>query len=166
MDPEEMMDKEEMEPMMEKMEEEAEKEDDSCCCECCTTKCQIFTVAIFVIIDFCSELFRLVFIGINKYFDPIYLWIHVLIALALLVSVVLVCYYLFARDSKKSRAVVPWAFLISAIACFLFVLWTAVYIFFIYDKDEVYVTSYEDMDRDDDGKPRNRKCDEDGCYGQ
>ena len=83
-------------------------------------------------------------IGFNKYFDPIYLWVYVALVAALLVSVVLVFYYLFARDSKDSRAVMPWAFLTAAVASFLIVCWIIYYICFMYDKNDVYVNGLDD----------------------
>ena len=144
---------------MEKNDELKEKEEeDNSCCTCCSTKCQIIAVSVFVIIDFFGEVIRIVIVGLNKYFDPIYLWVYVALGVALLVSVVLVCYYLFARDSKESRAIVPWAFLISAVACFLIVCWIIYYIFFMYEKNDVYVASY------DGGSNMNRRRSDDEDY--
>ena len=143
-----MMDKEEMEPMMEKKEQKEDiQEESSSCCACCTTKCMIITGCAFVIYAFVAKIFTLYIIGTNKYFDPVYLWVYIFLVLALLVSVVGVCYYLFAQDSKETRAVVPWTFLIAAVASFLICIWIICYIFFIYEKNEVYVT-WPDRDGD------------------
>ena len=121
----------------------------------------IITIGAFVIYEFVAEVFQLYIIGTNKYFDPIYLWVFVALVLALLVSVILICYYLFARDSKDSRAVVPWAFLISAVASFLICLWIVYYIFFIYEKNDVYVTWPDSSDSDNKRKHRSPKSDDD-----
>ena len=119
----------------------------------------IITACALVILEFLNQVFLLYLIGTNKYFDPIYLWVYVALVFALLVSVILVSYYLFARDSKESRAVVPWIFLISAVASFLICFWIIVYIFFIYEKNEVYVT-WPERDTDKNGGKRKRKSDE------
>ena len=68
------------------------------------------------------------------------------------VAVILVCYYLFAEDSRESRSVLPWAFLITAIASLLIGLWIIYYIFFMYPKNDVWITGL-----DDEGSHKNKK---------
>ena len=96
-------------------------------------------------------MFSLYKIGTNKYFDPIYLWVYLGLVFFILIAVILVCYYLFAEDSRDSRAVLPWAFMIAAIASILIALWIIYYIFFMYPKilskfpkNDVYVTGFDD----------------------
>ena len=142
-----MMDKEEMEPMMDKEEQQNpgdHYENKTACCGSCSTKCGVIILCIFLITDFLFELLNLYKIGSNKYFDPMYLYVYVALVTALFVAVILVCYYLFAPDSKESRSVVPWAFLVAGIAATLIALWIIVYILFLYPKNEVYVTGLDD----------------------
>ena len=119
-------------------------EEKTACCGCCSTKCIVITLSIFLILDFFIELINLYKIGSNKYFEPEYLYVYGALVFVLFVAVVLVCYYLFAPDSKDSRSVVPSAFLIAGIAGVLIALWIVVYILFLYPKNEVYVTGLDD----------------------
>ena len=57
------------------------------------------------------------------------------------VAVVLLFIYLVANDSPDTRALIPWGFLIGAIANFLIVIWIIIYIGFMYEEDKVYVKS-------------------------
>ena len=56
----------------------------------------------------------------------------------------MVCYYLFTTDSRESRSVLPWAFLIAGVASVLIGIWVIVYICFVYPKNEVYVIGFDD----------------------
>ena len=163
-----MMDKEEMEPMMEKQEEEKKNpnehyEEKRECCGCCTTKCMVITFCIFLILDFLFEVLHLYVIGTNKYFEPTYLYVYVFLVFVLFIAVILVCYYLFAPDSRETRAVVPWAFLIAGITGVLIALWIITYIFFMYPKQDVWVTG---MDDDRGGKQYKKKNDDSGDGGK
>ena len=66
----------------------------------------------------------------------------------------MVCFYLFAPDSKESRSVLPWAFLVAGIVGILVAVWVIVYIFVLYPKSEVYVT---DMDAEEDKDNKSKK---------
>ena len=103
----------------------------------------VITFCIFLIVDFLFECLHLYVIGTNKYFEPTYLYAYVFLVFVLFVAVVLVCYYLFFPDSKETRAVVPWAFLIAGIVGVLIALWIIVYILFMYPKNDVYVTGMD-----------------------
>ena len=144
-----MMDKEEMEPMMQKEEQKQHEdreyhEQRTRCCGSCTLKCMIITFCIFLIYQLFAELFELYKIGTNKYFEPIYLWVSIGLVFIIFVAVILASYYLFAKDSRESRAVLPWAFLIAGIASILISLWVMYYIFFMYPKKDVLVTGFDD----------------------
>ena len=52
-------------------------------------------------------------------------------------------YYLVVSDSPSSRAVVPWALLIAAIANILLAIWIIYYISGLYPKDKVLIQTYE-----------------------
>ena len=94
-----------------------------------------------LIIDFCFEIFNVYLIYDNDFFDPIYGNVYVGILVIYFVAVVLLFIYLVANDSKGTRALVPWGFLIGAIANFLIVIWIITYIGFIYEEDKVYLKS-------------------------
>ena len=61
----------------------------------------------------------------------------------MLVAIVLFLYYYCAPDSKRSRAVLPYALLTAAIASGLIVIWIIIYISFIYKRDRVYVKKWD-----------------------
>ena len=84
------------------------------------------------------------FIGTNDYFEANYAVVYVLLLVLLFIAVVMAIIYLILDDSRDSRELVSWAFLLAAIANFLIVLWIVIYIAFIYDRTEVMVTSPED----------------------
>ena len=123
----------------------------------------VITFCIFLILDFLFEILHLYVIGTNKYFEPTYLYVYAGLVFALFVAVILVCYYLFAPDSKESRAVVPWAFLIAGIVGVLIALWIITYILFLYPKNDVYVTG---MDDDKQSKQSKKKADADSKSGK
>ena len=75
----------------------------------------------------------------NEYFDVYYGIVYVIFVVILLVAVCLMLYYWIAEDSKDSRAVVPWGFLLAGIANLLILIWVLVYILALYKKDKVYV---------------------------
>ena len=84
------------------------------------------------------------FIGTNDYFEANFAVVCVLLLMLLFIAVVMAICYLFLEDSRSSRELVNWAFLLAAIANFLIVIWIIIYISFIYDRNEVMVTSPED----------------------
>ena len=57
-------------------------------------------------------------------------------------------YYLVAKDSPGSRALIPWALLIGAIANILLAFWIIYYISVMYPRDKVMIQKY-DHDGDD-----------------
>ena len=71
------------------------------------------------------------------------------------VALVLVFYYLFAKDSPSSRRVVPWALLIAAVVNFLIVMWIASYISLLYPYDKVYVRKSKNNYFNDEELPYN-----------
>ena len=136
-----------MEPLMEKKEEQpatdgpqpGEYVEKGTFCYCCSTKCGIITIAIILIIDFFIEIYNVFLVFDNDFFDPMYGGVYVGILVVYFVAVVLVFIYLVATDSPGTRALVPWGFLLGAIANFLIVIWIIVYIGFIYDDDKIYM---------------------------
>ena len=109
-----------------------------------------------MILDFCWEVFMAYRIYSNIYFDPIYLQLFLIILIPFFVAVVLLSYYLIAPESRKSRSVIPWGFLMASIASFLIFIWVTVYIFFIYNKDSKYVLVTR-FDEDKGGHKERRK---------
>ena len=111
----------------------------------------IITIAIFLIIDFCLELLQAYKIYDNIYFDPFYLYGYIFLLLIFFVAVVIISIYLFSRDSKETRAILPWGFLIAAIANLLLFFWILYYILFVYDKGGPKYVLVKGMDEDEDG---------------
>ena len=64
-------------------------------------------------------------------------------------------YYLVAKDSPQSRAVVPWALLIAGIANILIAIWIIYYITSIYPREKVLVKKHEESSFDDDDEVYN-----------
>ena len=84
------------------------------------------------------------FIGTNDYFEANFAVVYVLLLVLLFIAAVMAFIYLILDDSRDSRNLVCWAFLLAAIANFLILLWVIIYIACIYDRTEVMVTSPED----------------------
>ena len=84
------------------------------------------------------------FVGTNDYFDAGYAVVYVLLLMLLFIAAIMALVYLFLDDSKESRELVTWAFLLASIANFLIVVWVIIYIAFIHDRNDVLVSSPED----------------------
>ena len=100
--------------------------------------------SIVLCIDFVMECVNCYFIGTNDYFEANFAVVFVLLLVLLFIAVVMAIIYLIMDDSRDSRELVSWAFLLAAIANFLITVWIIIYIAFIYDRQEVMVTSPED----------------------
>merc|ERR1719329_1472679 len=79
------------------------------------------------------------YINDNENWDPIYFQVYVVILVLIFVSVVLVGIWLFPKDSATTRAILPWGFLVFAIANFILFFWVFIYLVLIFPSDEVYV---------------------------
>ena len=84
------------------------------------------------------------FISVNDYFEANFAVVYVLLLILLFIASGMVITYLVTSDSRDMREIVPWAFLLAAIANFLIALWIICYISIIYDRSEVLVSSPED----------------------
>ena len=128
------------------------------CCGNCTMKCMVISFSILLIIDFCQDILLVVKVYLNIYFDD-YFQTGILVLVCLVfVSVILVFIHLVYPDSRYTRALVPWAFLIASIASFLIALWIIVYIFGYYDKsDQENTVLVSRLDEDNMGKRERRK---------
>ena len=141
---EQMEDQEEKQPMMEQKEEVQPQKNEyqetaRACCGCCSLKCFIIIYAIAVIVDFGFECFNLCKIQDNEYFHLIYFQVYLSLVILLGIAVCLILFYLVAPDSKGSRAVLPWAFLIAGIAALSIGAWIITYFYAIYSKSDRYV---------------------------
>ena len=139
-----MEDMEEKQPMMEKKEEDVTPKNEyhettRACCGCCSLKCLIIVYALAVCVDFGFECFNLYRISDNEYFDPIYFQVYLSLVILFAVAVCLILFYLVAPDSKASRGVLPWAFLIAGITGILIGTWVITYFYAIYSKSDKYV---------------------------
>ena len=106
---------------------------------CCSTKWNAIYIAIFVFLDFAVECMNAYYINDNENWDPIYFQVYVVILVLIFVSVVLVGIWLFPKDSATTRAILPWGFLVFAIANFILFFWVFIYLVLIFPSDEVYV---------------------------
>ena len=120
-------------------------------CYCCSTKVGIIIIAILLIIDFFIEIYNVYVIYDNDFFDPIYGGLYISILVIYFVAVILLFVYLVATDSPGTRALVPWGFLLGAIANFLIVLWIIIYIGFMYDQEKVYLKGSDNSGATDSG---------------
>ena len=109
------------------------------CCGCCSLKCMIIIYALAVIVDFGFECFNLIRIQDNEYFHLIYFQVYLSLVILLGIAVCLILFYLVAPDSRGSRAVLPWAFLIAGISALLIGVWIITYFYGIYSKSDKYV---------------------------
>jgi uncharacterized BrkB/YihY/UPF0761 family membrane protein len=78
-------------------------------------------------------------IGTNDYFDKYYFWVYLALVIALFVAVFLYLVYLMAKESPKTRDLLPWALLIAAIVNILMAVWVICYICFLYQGDKVMI---------------------------
>ena len=118
------------------------------CC-CMPLKVGVIIIGILLIIDFFIEVFELVDLSYNEYFEPMYFYIYLALILVYAVAVVLYCIYLFGKDSPSTRGLTPWALLIAGIVSILIAVWIIVYIFFIYPENKVYIPVSEKGRKDD-----------------
>ena len=89
--------------------------------------------------DFANHVITLITIAMNKYFGGEYALGYAIILLIFLAAVVLISIFLCSRDSKYSRSVVPWAFLLAGISSLLLAFWVVIYITSIYDEKYVKI---------------------------
>ena len=106
----------------------------------------IIIYALAVVADFGFECFNLFRISDNEYFDPLYFQLYLSLVILFGIAVCLILFYLVAPDSRGSRAVLPWAFLIAGITALLIGAWVITYFYAIYTKSDkfVYVKSIDD----------------------
>ena len=123
-------------------------------CFCCSLKCGIILFGALVVLTFCVEVFNAAMILINEHFDKFFGIVYLIILIPYLVAVILQFYYWCSKDSKSSRAVLPWSFMIAGISSLLLAVWIIIYICILYKKDKVYTPKFdksESSDPDADG---------------
>ena len=106
------------------------------------------TLAILAIVDFFFSCINLWTLYDNEYFDPIYPNVYAVLLIVLLVAVVLLLIYLIAPDSRGTRKILPYGYLVYGIGGILIGLWVIVYIAFIYKRDKVYIKDYSYQEDD------------------
>ena len=115
-----------------------------------------------LILDFVLEILNVVAISQNDYFESTYMNGYLAVLGIFLVAVALAIIYLIVPDSKWSRELVPWAFIIASIASYLIVIWIVTYIGFMYPYNSVYVKKSEEdiyySSGDSDDTPRTKKA--------
>jgi len=108
---------------------------------CFSLKCGLIFFGLFLVFYTIIECFNCYMIGVNDYFseDPVYDNVYAACVLGGLVASAMFLVYLISKDSRESRELLPWAFLIAAISFLVLGLWIIIYIFAIYPKDKVYI---------------------------
>ena len=66
-----------------------------------------------------------------------------MILLFYLAAVILIVIYFVARESKRSRSLTPWAFLLGAIGSILLIIWICIYILCIHKTTHLKTTPAE-----------------------
>ena len=112
-------------------------------CYCLSYKVGIFIFGIFLIIDFIIQILEVIFILTNEYFDNVFGMVYLLILIPLFVAVLMYMFFYCTKDSKSSRSIVPWTFLLAAFTSFFLVIWITVYICVIYNREKVYVNKWD-----------------------
>ena len=98
------------------------------------------------------ECYECYMIAMNDYFyeDPTYDNVYAGCVLGALVASTLFLIYLICKDSRETRALLPWAFLIGAISFLVLGFWIIIYIFAIYPRDKVYIKNSNSSDDEGD----------------
>ena len=86
----------------------------------------------------------------NEYFeqDLSYFYVYLILVLFLAAASILFLIYAICKDSKGTRALLPWTFLIAFVISFLITLWIVIYITCIYRNQEVTVQNMNMSDED------------------
>ena len=108
-------------------------------CYCFSLKCGIIFLSIIICLDFAIEIIQVIAIFNNEHFDPIYPQIYVGILAFFFIGVAIVLTFLIGPDNPTIRSLIPWGFLIVAIANILIATWIIIYISAIYHEDQVYI---------------------------
>ena len=107
-----------------------------CCC-CCSLKAGFIVMGVALLLALLVEVYALVEIFMNEYFDMIYGVIYAMIVFLILIAVIMQMCYWCRADSPGSRKLVPWGFLLASIAWILLIIWVIVYILAIFDREKV-----------------------------
>ena len=92
---------------------------------------------VFIFIGVFIELFNLVYYFENKNFDYRLGCGYAIIFSIYVIALILAIIFLIIR---KRTSLSLWAFILSAVSNFLFIIWVFVYLYFLYSPDYVYVT--------------------------
>merc|ERR1712167_328468 len=112
------------------------------CC-CCSLKCGIILFGVFLLLDFCFEIFEATDIILNANMDLYYGITYVCILVVFFIAVILQFFYWCSKDSHTARRVLPWSFLLASLVNICIFFWIIVYIAALYDGDKVKITRYE-----------------------
>ena len=78
------------------------------------------------------------------------MYVYIFLVVLLFIAANIYFYYLVAKDSPETRALVPWALLAAGIVSFLIVFWIIYYICAMYPGDKVKIVKYSRGDSEDD----------------
>ena len=104
---------------------------------CCTMRFQIILLGFLLYFDFFNKIISLVIIFMNPYFDKEYGLGYSICLVPFIAALVLITMYMCSPDTKYSRCVVPWAFLIAGASSLLIGFWVVIYITEIYKEPYV-----------------------------
>ena len=109
-----------------------------------------------MIIDFLSELYNVVMIKENEYFEIIYFLLMVFFIAPLGLGSVLYIIYYCMKDCHESRRMLPFAIFVAYVSNYLMFIWTLLYFSAIYPEEKVYVISGYN-DHYDENLPESKK---------
>ena len=95
----------------------------------------------YLVFDLCLNIFSIWMISINEYFmadGGIYMWGYILCLLPEVILVILFFTYLCSADSPYARKKMVTIMLLGWITALLIILWVIIYIYGIYQYDEVW----------------------------
>ena len=88
----------------------------------------------------------------NEHFDSkAYPNFYLFLLIFTFVAIILWLVYLIAPDSKGTRSLVPWAFLLFAVSLIFIGIWCCIYIFYKYPDHPVYIRDWNYADMIEDG---------------
>jgi len=104
---------------------------------CYTAKCSIIFFGIALLINICFECYEVHLIFENAHFGAEFGAFYFIFIMAMIGAFIVVFIYWVTPDRAWSRAMLPWAFLVAAIACALLFAWICIYIEAIYGREVV-----------------------------
>ena len=107
-------------------------------CYCFSHKCEIiFAASLLIGILALQYLMDLAQASQNKYIDPIYVNVSLILILPFIVGSCIFFYYTCAAESHSTRSLIPWFYVLAGISIVLIFAWTMIYFATMYETDSV-----------------------------